>query len=192
MYEHISESASEAIVTVANHLDQPILVMDRVTGCHHVARRFTLNGVAGERTVQAPTTNCQLDWPACEVFLGIDHSCLLCQTLTAPILIEPGGSYDQVWPGRVLAATTFPEGCGSSAGESCAVLAPLGPGSYTLESVGARAADCGIDASMCEGGGLDPSGSCTIIFPEPEWSCDPNLTATQTYDGVCTPTVVFE
>lgn len=183
-YAHTQAMPEQQVVVLHNNTSAPILVFDRVSGCQHIARRFTLSGTAGTRQIHAHTSNCELDWPACEMFLGVDKSCLLCQTLHPPAYIEPGGTFTQTWIPAVLATTQMPDSCTGSGEQTCGVAVPLGPGNYVLEAIGAPASNCGIEVANCQGGAVDADGSCLVELPE-DFACEPTMTATGQYNGTC-------
>ncbi|MCB9754230.1 MAG: hypothetical protein H6713_30165 [Myxococcales bacterium] len=186
------ETAGDAMIEIVirNAGDEPLLVYDRVSGCKHAARYYSLEGSAGGRHLSLPFTNCALEWPGCAAAID-GGDCLLCQTLVNPIYVAPGGSFVSEWDGLLLADVEAPEGCLLEGFEgACATTAQAGAGDYTLTAAAARAADCDeaagtcVDASDCEGGELDERGACQLVTEEP-LALPTTETATARWNGLC-------
>ena len=172
-------TGDEVEVSIINHRDEAILLLDQRSGCQHAAQWFQLDGEFQGRAVWLPTSSCELEWPSCRVYTDDPPDCSLCETLHPPIYIEPGGRHVTSWTTVVALDTELPAEC-TNTGESHPCWAPnaLPPGNYQLRAVAGLASDCASSDCTCV---VDANGSCTA----PDWPSEANLEASLEWSSEC-------
>lgn len=172
-------SGAEVEVVIINDRDEPILLDERGSGCHHAARWFELDGEHEGHAVWLPLSNCEIDWPSCREFTDDASPCELCDTLIFPIYIEPGGRFITTYATLATIDVELPAECSiTGAPEQCWAPTSLPAGTYQLRAYAGLASDCISEDCSCE---VDENGSCIA----PDWPNESNLEATLEWDTEC-------
>lgn len=166
------------LARLVNHTDHDIVVANRTVGCHQPARHFELTGTLGGRAVVAPTDYCPCSWNACAARSPEWEGYKLCLTLHHPVLIVPGGTFEETWDAWVFAETTLPAACIDGDDDiQCNAATSMASGTFTAI---AHAALVDTPECTCE---VDEMGSCLV--DSEKCQAPTSLTASAAYDGTC-------
>lgn len=171
----------EVLVRLVNRTAETIAVVNRTFGCNQPARHFDVLGTMGDRPVQAVNDHCASDWEACALWSPEGSpACLLCATPHPPVILAPGGWYEEPWDAWVISEVTLPATCSATENEeSCFAPLSVAAGTYELRAAATPVASC-PSSCECE---LDANGSCQPSTWDD--SLEPSSTATATWDGTC-------